>query len=158
MGALAHCLTPARDVVKFGPFPGRSSDHFGLGSTPKLNFNVIVTPACVADTETEVLMACGTPERGLPPLGGHVSVCAGQICAGQMFLQILVVLGITNHAEVLASGGWGMFGGGVVPHGVCSGVVLSHTMQTNEVGLLGPGFAAVDCCAVDADKLQAEFI
>ena len=27
-----------------------------------------------------------------------------------------------------------------------------------EVGLLGPGFAAVDCCAVVADELQAEFI
>ena len=27
-----------------------------------------------------------------------------------------------------------------------------------EVILLGPGFAAVDCCAVVADELQAEFI
>ena len=37
--------------------------------------------------------------------------------------------------------------GGVVPR-----------LQTKEVGLLGPGFAAVDCCAVVADELQAEFI
>ena len=36
--------------------------------------------------------------------------------------------------------------------------VLSHTLQTNEVGLLGPGFAAVDCCVVVANELQAEFI
>ena len=62
-------------------------------------------------------------------------------------LYALVVLGATNHAEVVAGGGRGMFG-----------VVLSHALQTKEVGLLGPGFAAVDCCAVVADELQAEFI
>ena len=31
-------------------------------------------------------------------------------------------------------------------------MVLSHALQTKEVGLLGPGFAAVDCCAVVADE------
>ena len=57
------------------------------------------------------------------------------------------ILGATDHAEVVACGGRGTFG-----------VVLSHALQTKEVGLLGPGFAAVDCCAVVADELQAEFI
>ena len=101
-----------------------------------------VTPACAADTETEVLVARGAPERGLPPLVGQVSVGGGWV-----FLQVLVVLGATDHAEVVAGGGRGTFG-----------VVLSHALQTKEVGLLGPGFAAVDCCAVAADELQAEFI
>ena len=127
-------------MVKFGVVRGPSSDHSGLGSTPKLNLKV--TPACAADTETEVLVACGTPERGLPPLVGHVSVGGGRV-----FLQVLVVLGATDHTEVVAGGGRGTFG-----------VVLSHAVQTKEVGLLGPGFAAVDCCAVVADELQAEFI
>ena len=36
--------------------------------------------------------------------------------------------------------------------------VLSHALQTKEVGLLGPGFTAVDCCAVVAEELQAEFL
>ena len=81
------------------PFP-----LLGLVSTPKLNFSVIVTPACAADTETEVLVACGAPEPG----------------GGQVFLQILVVLGATNHTEVVAGGGWG---------------TLSHALQTKEVGL-----------------------
>ena len=103
---------------------------------------MIVTPACAADTETEVLVACGTTERGLLPLVGHVSVDDGQV-----FLQVLVVLGATNHAEVVTGGGRGAFG-----------VVLSHALQTKEVRLLGPGFAAVDCCEVVADELQAEFI
>ena len=53
-----------------------------------------------------------------------------------MFLQVLVVLGATNHTEVVAGGGRGTFG-----------LVLSHALQTEEVELLGPGFA-VDCCAV----------
>ena len=44
-------------MVKFGVVRGPSSDHSGLGSTPKLNFSVIVTPACAADMETEVLVA-----------------------------------------------------------------------------------------------------
>ena len=129
-------------MVKFGVIQGASSDHSGLGSTPKLNFSVIVTPACAADTETEVLVASGAPERGLPPLVGQVSVGGGRV-----FLQVFVVLGATNHAEVVAGGGRGTFG-----------VVLSHALQTMEVGLLSPGFAAVDCCAVAADELQAEFI
>ena len=98
---------------------------------------MIVTPACAA--ETEVLVARGAPERGLPP---HVSIGGGRV-----FLQVLVVLGATNHAEVVAGGGRGMFG-----------VVLSHALQMKEVGLLGPGFTAVDCCATVADELQAEFI
>ena len=55
-----------------------------------------VLVACAADTETEVLEACGTPERGFPPLLRHVS-----ICGGQMFLQIFVVLGETNHLYLL---------------------------------------------------------
>ena len=29
----------------------------------KLNFSVIVTPVSAADTETEILVACGKPER-----------------------------------------------------------------------------------------------
>ena len=73
---------------------------------------------------------------------GHVSVCGGLV-----FLQVLVVLGTTDHAEVVAGGGQGTFG-----------VVLSHALQTKEIGLLSLGFAAVDCCAVVADDLQAEFI
>ena len=129
-------------MVKFGVVRGPSSDHSGLGSTPKLNFSVIVTRACAADTETEVLVAHGAPARGLPPLVGQVSVGGGRV-----FLQVFVVLGATNHAEVVAGGGRGRFG-----------VVLSHALQTKEVGLLGLGFAAVDCCAVVADELQAEFI
>ena len=103
---------------------------------------MIVTPACAADTETEVPVARGAPECGLPPLVGHVSLGGGRV-----FLQVLVVLGARNQAEVVAGGGWGTFR-----------VVLSHTLQMKEVGLLGPGFAAVDCCAVVADELQAEFI
>ena len=103
---------------------------------------MIVTPACAAYTETEVLVACGTPERGLPPLVGHVSVGGGRV-----FLQVVVVLGTTNYAEVADGGSRGMFR-----------VVLSHALQTKEVGLLGPGFAGVDCCVVVADELQAEFI
>ena len=129
-------------MVKFGVVRGPSSDHSGLGSTPKLNVSVKVTPACAADTETEVLVAHGTPERGLPPLVGHVSLGGGRV-----FLQVLVVPGATDHAEVVAGGGRGTLG-----------VVLSHALQTKEVRLLGPGFAAVDCCAVFADELQAEFI
>ena len=35
-GALAHCLPPTRNMVKFGVVRGPSSDHSGLGSTPKL--------------------------------------------------------------------------------------------------------------------------
>ena len=129
-------------MVKFGVVRGALSDHSGLGSTPKLNFSEIVTPACAADMETEVHVARGAPEGGLPPLVGHVSVGGGFV-----FLQVLVVLGATNHAEVVAGGGRGTFG-----------VVLSHALQTKEVGLLGPGFAAVDCCAVVTDELQAEYI
>ena len=87
-------------------------------------------------------MARGAPERGLPPLVAHVSVGGGRV-----FLQVLVVLGATNHSEVVARGGRGTFG-----------VVLSHALQTKEVGRLGPGFAALDCCVVVANKLQAEFI
>ena len=79
-----------------------------------------------------ILVACGTPECDFPLFVRHVSICGGQV-----FLQILIVLGTTNHAEVVAGGGRGKFG-----------VVLSHTLQTREVGLLGPGFAALDCCAV----------
>ena len=101
---------------------------------------MIVTPACAADTETEVLVACGAPERSLPPLVGHVSVGCGRV-----FLQVLVSLGATNHAEVVAGGGRGTFG-----------VVLSHSLQTKEIGLLGPGFTAVDCCAVVADEFIYE--
>ena len=129
-------------MVKFGVVRGPSSDHSGLGSTPKLNFSVIVTQACAADMETEVLVARGAPERGVPPLVGHVSAGGGRV-----FLQVLVVLGATNHAEVVAIGGRGTFR-----------LVLSHALQMEEVGLLGLGFMAVDCCAVVADELQAEFI
>ena len=72
----------------------------------------------------------------------HVSECFGRV-----FLWVLVVLGATNHTEVVAGGGRETLE-----------VVLSHTLQTNEVGLLGPGVTAVDCCAVVADELQAGFI
>ena len=101
---------------------------------------MIVTSACAANTETEVLVARGAPECGLPPLVGQVSIGGDRV-----FLQVFVVLGATNHAEVVAGGGRGTFG-----------VVLSHALQ--KVGLLGPGFAAVDCCEVVTDELQAEFI
>ena len=116
-----------------------------LGSAQplKLNISVIVTPACAADMEIEVLVACGTPECGLPLLVGHVSVCGGR----QVFLQVLVVFGATNHAEIVGGGGRGTFV-----------MVLSHTLQTKEVRLLGPGFTAVDCCGLVTDELQAEFI
>ena len=65
----------------------------------------------------------------------------------RVFLQVLVVLDATNNTEVVVGGPRGTFG-----------VVLSHALQTKEVGLLGPGFPAMDCCAVVADELQAEFI
>ena len=142
MAALAHCLPSTHDVVKFGVVRGPSNDHSGLGSMPKLNFSVIVTPACAGDTEKEVLVACGTTERGFPPLVGHASVCGVRV-----FLQILVVLGTTNHTEVVAGGSQGAFG-----------VVLSHTLQMKEVGLLGQGFREVHCCVIVANELQAEFI
>ena len=67
--------------------------------------------------EVEVLVACGTPEHGLPPLVGHVFVHCGRV-----FLQILVVLRTTNHTEVIAGGSQGTFG-----------VVLSQTLHTQEV-------------------------
>ena len=137
MGALTRCLPSIQDVVKLGVVRGPSSDHSGLGSTPKLNFSVIVTPSCAADTETEVLVACGTPEHGLPLLVRHVSVWGGRV-----FLQVLVALGATDHAEVVAGGSRGTFG-----------VVLSHALQMKKVRLLGLGFTTVDCCAVVADEL-----
>ena len=112
-------------MVKLGVVRGPSSDHSGLGSTPKLNFSVKVTPACAADTETEVLVACG-----LPPLVGHVSVGGGRV-----FLQVLVVLGATDHAEV------------VVPRPANEGA------QTAGPGLRGGGLL----CGI-ADELQVEFI
>ena len=52
-------LNPAHNVGKFGVVQGPSSDHSGHSSTLKLNFSVIVTLACAADMETEVLV-CGT--------------------------------------------------------------------------------------------------
>ena len=61
-------------MVKFGVVRGPSSDHSGLGSMAKLNFSVIVTPACAVETETEILVACGTPECGFLPLVEHVSI------------------------------------------------------------------------------------
>ena len=109
---------------------------------PKLNFSVTVTPACAAYTETEVLVACGTLEGGLPPLVEHVSVGGGRV-----FLQVLVVFGATNHAEVVAGGGWGTFR-----------VLLSHALQTKEVRLLGQGFAEVDCCAVVAEFIHEHML
>ena len=134
---------PTHDVVKFGVVRGLCHwPVITLGSAQRQHFSVKVTPACAADTETEVLVACGTPERGLPLLVGHVSVGGGWV-----FLQVLVVLGTTNHAEVVSGGCRGMFG-----------VVLSHALQTKEIGLLGPGFSVVNCCAVVANELQAEFI
>ena len=40
-------------------------------------------PACAADMETEVLVARGAPEHGLPPLVGHVSV--GGVSSGTCY-------------------------------------------------------------------------
>ena len=81
------------------------------------------------------------------PAVRHVSIGHVSVGGGRVFLQVLVKLGATNHTEVVAGGGRGRFG-----------VVLSNALQTKKVGLLGPGFVAVDCCAVVADELQAEFI
>ena len=98
MVSLAHCLPPAHDLVKFWVVRGPSEViTLGLGSRPKLNFSVIVTPACAVDMEAEVLVACGTLERGFPTLVGHVSVYCGR------GFQILVVIGATNHAKVVAA-------------------------------------------------------
>ena len=76
---------------------------------PKLNFSVIVTPACAANTKAEVLVARETPECGFPLLVGHNSVHRGWV-----FLQIFVVLGTTNQAEIVAGGMRGNVRGGVV--------------------------------------------
>ena len=62
----------------------------------KLNFSVIVTPACAADMEALLV--------------GHVYVYRGQV-----FLQINVALGATSHAEVVLVAA-GNIGGVVVPH------------------------------------------
>ena len=91
---------PRRGEIWGGSRPVRGGQ---AGS--ELNFSVKVTPACAADTQTEVLVARGAPERGLPALVGHVSVGGGRV-----FLQVLVVLGATDHAEVVACGGRGTFG------------------------------------------------
>ena len=101
-------------MVKLEVVRGLSSDHSDPSSMPKLNFSVKVTPACAADTETEILVACGAPELGFSLLVAHVSIRTGRV-----FLQVLVVLGTTNHTEVVASGGRGLFG-----------LVLSNTLQT----------------------------
>ena len=69
------------------------------------------------------------------------------IVSALVFQFVIVVLGTTNHAEVVAGGSRVTFG-----------VVLSNALQTKEVGLLVPGFRAVYCCAVVTDELQAEFI
>ena len=92
---------PALVMMEFWVVRGPSSDNSGLSSKPKLNFIVIVTPASAADMETEVPLACGTPEHGFSLLVGHVFICVGQV-----FLHILVVLGVTNHTEVVAGGSW----------------------------------------------------
>ena len=142
-----HCLRPllppAQDMGKFWVVRGPSSDHSGLGSTPKLNFAMIFNPACAADTETEVLVACGTPERGFPPLVEHVSILGGWV-----FLQILVVLGCNKPHRGYCQWWLGNIQGGVVPHPAYEGCLT----------LLGACFAAVDCCTVVANELQTEFI
>ena len=107
-----------------------ASDHSGLGSMPKLKSSVIVTPACAADMEAEVLVACGTPERGFPLL---VGLASSDTCC---------TLHNKPHRGCCR---WppGNIQCGVVPH------------FANEGGLTaGP----VDCCAVVANELQAEFI
>ena len=99
------------------------------------------TPPCAADMESEVLVVCRTAECGIPLLVGHVFVCCGWV-----FIQILVVLGATNPAEVVASGSWGTFGW-CCPH-------AAYTRGlTAGLGLHGDGLL----CVV-ASKLQAEFI
>ena len=123
-----------------GLWPVRT-DHSELGSKPKLNFSVLVTPACAAYMEAELLVACETPELGPPSLVGHVS-----ICCSRLFLQILVVLATTN-TEVVVCGGQGPFG-----------VVLSHSLDTLEVRLLSSGFSPINFCAVVTNELQSEFI
>ena len=47
---------PSRILVKFGVVRGPSSDDSGLGSVEKQNFSMIITPACAADTQVEVLV------------------------------------------------------------------------------------------------------
>ena len=102
MGALT---LPTYGVLKFGVVQG-PSEVITLGSAqPKLNFSVTVTPACAANMEVEVLVACETRECGLPLLVGHVC-----IRCGLTLLQILLVLVATNHADVVADGSWGTFG------------------------------------------------
>ena len=135
--ALAHSLLDTHDMVKFGVVRAQSSDHSGLGSTPKLNFSVIVTPACAADMETKILVACGTAERGG---AGFRMQCPG----------VSPDTGCTWCKKTMQRlspvAAWELSG------------VLPHTLQTKEVGLLGQVFPAVDCCVVVADELQAEFI
>ena len=84
----------------------------GLAQTPKLNFSVMVNPACASNTETEVLVACGTPERGFPPLVGQVS-----LCGGRMYLLYLTQQTMQGLLPVVAWNVWG----GVVPHPVKEG-------------------------------------
>ena len=110
-----HPLPPSSsDVVKFGVVRGvqlqlqtvvqvtwpsylHGACHSTLGTTLKLNFSVTVipvtvTPACAADIEAEVLVACGTPECGLPLLVGHISLPCVRV-----LLQVLVVGGTVAH-------------------------------------------------------------
>ena len=100
-----------------------SSDHSWLGSTPKVNFSVKVTPACAADTEADVLVACGTAEHGFPPLVGHVCVCGGRV-----FHQILVVLAQQTLQRLLPVEA-GEVKGGVVPHPAYEGDCWAQASQ-----------------------------
>ena len=88
-------------------------------------------------------MARGAPERGLPALVGHVSVGGGRV-----FLQVLVVLGATDHAEVVCLWRPGNVRGGVVP----------TPCKRRRSDCWARASRRWDCCAVVADELQAEFI
>ena len=68
--------------------------------------------------EEEVLVACGTPEHGLPPLVVHVSI---RCCLGVS--SDTCCTGATNHAEVVAGGGQGMFRVVLPPHPAYTGLV-----------------------------------
>ena len=70
-------------------------------------------------------------------------------CFNTLWLGVFsdTFIGAANHKEVVAGGGWVTFW-----------VVMSYTLHTKEVCLLGLAFATMDCCEVVTDELQAELI
>ena len=59
----------------------------------KLNFSVIVTPACAADMEAKVLVAYGIPECALPLLVVHVSIGCDRRVVKMIHEQHMVLVG-----------------------------------------------------------------